>query len=462
MSLENVNLDRGFFHFTKPYHWLGWIAWIFAFLMIVFGVVMLSLEGGLLTGGLVAAFGFLLMALLSPASLEADLHEVRKNAPQPDDLEEEALKNGYELESWFFGRSSYSPTNDPNDWILPAPGPSTWNKEDRYAPDGDGTPLPEHPSKVGTPRPATFSTFGICMFMFILLASISVGMLMVDQQTAIDNGEILDEDAGMEYAPIAITIVGLIWLLLGFFQHKRQQQMIDTPTSLVRSVAVGSAELVGQVRPAHEQWINVVVDGNPRRVIPGCVEFSWEYEVYVCRQVTTTDSEGNQTTKEECTWRTVRSDKGGVPFMLHDGTGGIRVESNTFNKKSLGNFVKRWTSNHADTLRDHFQTEFAARLFRDGDVRKHRWTAYALRIGNPVYLLGMVKPRSQSELAAENIDGTIGHTTISVHGEDSPGMKANIQRGTELANLGRILSSAELLILPIVCVLAGILLFAVL
>ena len=90
---------------------------------------------------------------------------------------------------------------------------------------------------------------------------------MVDQQTAIDNGEILDEDAGMEYAPIAITIIGLIWLLLGFFQHKRQQQMIDTPTSLVRSVAVGSAELVGQVRPAHEQWINVVVDGNPRRVI---------------------------------------------------------------------------------------------------------------------------------------------------------------------------------------------------
>ena len=191
MSLENVNLDRGLFHFTKPYHWMGWIVWIFALLMIVFGVVMLSMEGGLLAGGLVAAFGFLLMALLSPASLEADLHKVRKNAPQPDDLEEEALKNGYELESWFFGRSSYSPTNDPNDWILPAPGPSTWNKEDRYAPDGDGTPLPEHPSKVGTPRPATFSTFGICMFMFILLASISVGMLMVDQQTAIDNGKFL-------------------------------------------------------------------------------------------------------------------------------------------------------------------------------------------------------------------------------------------------------------------------------
>ena len=300
------------------------------------------------------------------------------------------------------------------------------------------------------------------MVMFVVMLCFSIGSMMVDQQAAVDSGELLEEENGMRFAPITITVIGLIWLIIGFLQHKRQQQMIDTPTSLVRSVAVGSSELVGQVRPAPEQWINVVVDGNTRRVIPGCVEFKWEYEVYVCRQVTTTDSEGNRTTREECTWRTVRSDKGGVPFMLHDGSGGIRVESNTFKKKQLGNFVKRWTSSHADTLKDHFKTEFAARLFNDGDVRKHRWTAYALRIGNPVYLLGMVKPRSREEMAREHLDGTVGHTAISVHGEDTPGMKANIQRGTELANLGRIRSSAELLIMPVVCVLCGIAMFAVL
>ena len=146
--------------------------------------------------------------------------------------------------------------------------------------------------------------------------------------------------------------------------------------------------------------------------------------------------------------------------MLHDGTGGIRVESGSFKRKDLGNYVKMWTSSHADTLRDHFQTEFAARLFRNGDVRKHRWTAHALRIGNPVYLMGMVKPRSNEEMAQEHLDGTVGHTAISVHGENSPGMKANIQRGTELANLGRIRSSAELLIMPIVCILCGISMFA--
>lgn len=455
MSLDNVNLDRGFFQFTTPYSWVSWIFWVIGLLMIV---------GGLLTfmqgGGIVAAFGFFLIALLSPASLETDLHNVRKNAPQPDDLETEALKNGYELESWFFGRSSYSPTNDPNDWILPAPGPSTWNQDDRYAADGDGTPLDEHPTKVGTPIPATFATFGLSMVLFILFLSISLGMLVLDEKAMVDSGEMLAEDAAMKYTPIIMSVIGFIWLLLGFFQHKRQQQMIDTPTSLVRSVPVGSAELVGQVRPAPEQWINVVVDGNPNRMIPGCVDYSWEYEVYVCRQVTSTDSDGNTTTREECNWQTVRSDSGYVPFMLHDGTGGIRVESGSFKRKDLGNYVKRWTSSHADTLRDHFQTEFAARLFRNGDVRKHRWTAHALRIGNPVYLMGMVKPRANEEMVQENLDGKVGHTAISVHGEDTPGMKANIQRGTELANLGKIRSSAELLIMPIVCILCGISMFA--
>tara|TARA_B100001142_G_scaffold324319_2_gene375837 strand:- start:12188 stop:13561 length:1374 start_codon:yes stop_codon:yes gene_type:complete len=455
MSLDGVNLNRGFFHFTTPYNWVGWIFWIIGLLMVVVGLVTFT-EGG----GLACALGFLIIAALSPASLQTDLHNVRKNAPQPDDLETEALKNGYELESWFFGRSSYSPTNDPNDWILPAPGPSTWNQDDRYAADGDGSPLDEHPTKVGTPIPATLATFGISMVLFILFLSISLGMLVLDEKAMVDSGEMLAEDAAMKYTPIIMSVIGFIWLLLGFFQHKRQQQMIDTPTSLVRSVPVGSAELVGQVRPAPEQWINVVVDGNPNRMIPGCVDYRWEYEVYVCRQVTSTDSEGNTTTREECNWQSVRSDSGYVPFMLHDGTGGIRVESGSFKKKDLGNYVKMWTSSHADTLRDHFQTEFAARLFRNGDVRKHRWTAYALRIGNPVYLMGMVKPRSNEEMAQENLDGTVGHTAISVHGENTPGMKANIQRGTELANLGSIRSSAELLIMPIVCIICGISMFA--
>jgi hypothetical protein len=86
MSLDNVNLDRGFFHLTKPYKWFNWIFWIVGFILVIAGAATLSIEGGVL-----AAFGFLVIALFSPPSLEADLHKVRKNAPQPDDLEEAAL-----------------------------------------------------------------------------------------------------------------------------------------------------------------------------------------------------------------------------------------------------------------------------------------------------------------------------------------------------------------------------------
>ncbi|MDA8568453.1 hypothetical protein N9L15_04115, partial [Euryarchaeota archaeon] len=76
MSLESVNLDRGFFHFTTPYRWYNWIFWIIGFILVIAGAATLSMEGGVLS-----AFGFLAIALFSPPSLEADLHNVRKNAP---------------------------------------------------------------------------------------------------------------------------------------------------------------------------------------------------------------------------------------------------------------------------------------------------------------------------------------------------------------------------------------------
>ena len=55
-------------------------------------------------------------------------------------------------------------------------------------------------------------------------------------------------------------------------------QMLDTPTSLVRSVALGHSELVGQVRPSHEGVLRVVVDGNETMVMENMVGFRWTYE----------------------------------------------------------------------------------------------------------------------------------------------------------------------------------------
>ena len=98
-----------------------------------------------------------------------------------------------------------------------------------------------------------------------------------------------------------------------------------------------------------------------------------------------------------------------------------------------------------------------AGLLGGARVKKHRWTLYGLRLGNPVYVLGQTKPRAREELAAEGLDGNLGNSIIDVWGnEDAPGVKCTLQRGTELANLGRSRSGFELVMLPLVMMIGGI------
>ena len=66
----------------------------------------------------------------------------------------------------------------------------------------------------------------------------------------------------MPRLPLWWQVLGLLLSLLAYAQAKRLRQMLDTPTSLVRSAPVGHPELVGQVRPGAEGSMTVYVDGN--------------------------------------------------------------------------------------------------------------------------------------------------------------------------------------------------------
>jgi hypothetical protein len=444
MTQQEMDFIGGGFKLTLPYTFVGWIVWIFGFILVGLGVVATIAQGDPLAL-MLSMVGFIVLAISSPGSLEAGLHNLRKSAIDPGVLEQKAKESGYTMENWFLQQSTLVPTNDPNDWILPAPGPQTWNNADPYGPHGDGTPLPEHPVKVGTPRPATMTTFSI----FSTLAVIGI--------VALGGVMMQDEEADLGVAPAGfIAGLGLILALLGYVQAKKLGQMLDVPTSLVRSAAVGHPELVGQVRPWAAGTMTVHVDSDSSMSMANMLGYHWTYEQYQCRTVE--DSEGN--TKEECNWVIIRSDSGGVPFILQDGTGGIKVNLPTFKRTEYGQFLKQWDGAYAKSLGKQLMASVTANLLRDAQVKKHRWRLYGLRSGDPVYVLGAAKPRPAVELQGEGLDGTLGNSTIEVMGDDDGmGMKCTLMRGTELANIGKSRSGFEMLLPPILLLLGGIGLF---
>ncbi len=439
MAQQNIDFIGGGFKLTLPYTFGGWILWIIGLIITGIGVVAAVSDP---VGLAVSVIGLIVMAAASPGSMSAGLHKMRKEAIAPEILQAKAEQSGYTMENWFLQQSTLVPTNDPSDWILPAPGPQTWSNN-MYAPHGDGTPLPEHPAKVGTPQPATMTSYLIFAGTAAILTLVVGAVITMDEAT----------EAGIVPA-LVIAGLGLILTLVNFFRAKALRQMLDTPTSLVRSAAVGHPELVGQVRPWAAGTMTVHVDSNQSMSMPNMLGYEWTYEQYQCRTVK--DNEGNS--REECHWVTIRTDSGGMPFILQDGTGGIKVNLESFKRTNYGQFIKRWDGAFAQTLGKQLMASAVAGLLGGARIKKHRWTLYGLRSGDPVYVLGATKPRPATEVQADpQADGTVGHTTIEVWGnEDAPGMKCTLMRGSELSNIGKSRSGLEMMVPPILLLLGGL------
>ena len=128
---------------------------------------------------------------------------------------------------------------DESDWVLTAPDFKTWS-DNPYAADDSGELILEHPIRIGTPNPATFTLYSINGLIFIITSI----WLSIDL-TARHN--IPGADAtGLR---LIMVLFSTVWAAFAFRKWKLIHNIIDTPTSKVSSVAAGPAELVGQVRP---------------------------------------------------------------------------------------------------------------------------------------------------------------------------------------------------------------------
>ena len=444
-TTSDINLQAPALQFTLPFRWWGWLILVIGAIITIFGIYSaVTSNAETYAGWFIAGFGLLIMAAGTPTSLSSKLYNLRKEL-RPEEVDKQKEEGGVKRD-WWMNRKEITPTSDPNDWIFPVPGPASWNMADRYCADASGEILAEHPSKIGTPTPSTITSFALWVFLSYLCMMNAIVQVVQTTPSSI-----------IPFIAIGLT---LILVVCGYFYNKKMQQMADMPTSLVRSMSMGSVELVGQVRPAPEGDMDVNVDGDPGKAMSNLVGYRWTHEIYVCKTVTSTDSEGNTTTKEECHWREIGRDEKFNPFILHDGSGGVRIESQTFSRIGWGNHLKQWYAT-VDTYkmgRDMMTRLSTGLLSGGGRVKQHRWTLWGLRTGNPVYLTGEVTPRTEEEMAAEGIDKTSNNAIAKVLGTDAPGFKARLDRGTELTNLGSARSSVEVLIIPFFMFLGSLLL----
>jgi hypothetical protein len=427
-------LDGGFIGMSPPRHWLGWIGIIFAVLVIIAGPLMIFAENGVPLP-VISAVGFIVLAVLIPTGLQGKLHKLRAEL-RPAAVKQQKDAGGTELQSFWRGATIHRPTYDDRSWVFPSPDESTWHLENRYSGDAGGELIGEHPNRIGTPRPSTLSGYGIFGgFAYLCIFS----QLLITPNAA----------TFLSYALIGL---GAIWLLASVFMWRRALTMQDTPTSNIRSMAVGTLELVGQVRPWIHHPPTVIVDGDPAKHADDLVAWNWNYEVYVCRRETYTDSKGNVRTREVCNWQQVRSDSGGTPFICHDGTGGVLVHPRSFRSRNYGSHLIQWECRHSRVI-----STLMVNLFLSGDVRRHRWTLFGLSLSSPCYILGTARSRKDEAITAEEIDRTIQNSLLEVIGEKATGFKPRLERGTELSALGGVRSSLEYLVIPTASLLLGIL-----
>ena len=349
-----------------------------------------------------------LMMVTTPSSLSSDLKKLRKGR------KERELIHGKPGEL----KKSKGMVREPDesDWVLAAPDFKTW-PVNPYAADDSGELILEHPISIGTPTPATFTLYSINGLIFI----ISSIWLSIDL-TARHNNPGADT-TGLR---VMIVLFSIVWAALAFRRWKLIHNIIDTPTSKVSSVAAGPAELVGQVRPGPQGTISVGLRHS--RKLDGVVYYTMKEE----RRNVTKDEDGNETVS----WVVTRQETGMTDFILHDGTGGILVDVDSWGKK-------------IDVGENLSYTWFH---------KNYRWTFKGLAAGDPVYCLGKAEIRTEKELE-EGLDRSIPSSLLVVRGNKDVGTAAKIQRGTELSLISGLRSTTEAIIIPVTMMVVSIIPF---
>ena len=446
----------GGFDFTPPSGFVI-IPWIFSLLLIVFGLI--GSIGALASnnwtsvaaGGIFVVPGCLLGMWLTPTKLHKEFEKIRIEE-KPRDFVHRS-ETGGSTGSFWTGKYSHSPKKDDRGWVFQAPGPEYWDKVDPYGPDDSGI-IPEHPTVVGTPKPASFSLDGVFM---CILALYSIPATMASVYAGLEVGESAEDLEALAFAGLLIfgpAIVSVVFAAGMWVTGTKMQLTIDVPTSKIRSMAAGELELVGQVRRWTSPAPPVLVGDDPARTYNDLHSWMWKYEIYLKRTKVVMTDDGPRT-KTEYKWETIKQKNGSHNFILHDGTGGVLVKPEKFEDQELGEYIRIWEVDHNRNLGEIFGSLITT-TFGGWTILEHKWTLWGLALGDPCYILGKAENRPKNikkekwfaEDGITPIRRNDQHLLMQVVGESGVGFAARLERGSELGVLGKVKSQFEYKIIP--------------
>ena len=446
----------GGFDFTPPSGFVI-IPWIFSLLLIVFGLI--GSIGALASnnwtsvaaGGIFVVPGCLLGMWLTPTKLQKEFEKIRIEE-KPRDFVHRS-ETGGSTGSFWTGKYSHRPKRDDRGWVFQAPGPEYRDKVDPYGPDDSGI-IPEHPTVVGTPKPASFSLDGVFMCILVLY---SIPATMASVYAGLEVGKSAEDTEALVIAALLIfgpAIGSVVFAAAMWVTGTKMQLTIDVPTSKIRSMAAGELELVGQVRRWTSPAPPVLVGDDPARTYNDLHSWRWEYEIHLKRTKVVMTDDGPRT-KTEYKWETIKQKNGSHNFILHDGTGGVLVKPEKFEDQELGEYIRIWEVDHNRNLGEIFGSLITT-TFGGWTILEHKWTLWGLALGDPCYILGKAENRPKN-MKKEKWFAEDGITPIrrndqqllmQVVGESGVGFAARLERGSELGVLGKVKSQFEYKIIP--------------
>ena len=314
------------------------IPWVFSLLLIVFGLIG-SIEGLVTNNWTSVAVGLvnfvvpgcLLGMWLTPTKLQKELKNQDRGRPS-------FVHRSWQVPQEVSGLENIplAPRDD-RGWVFQAPGPEYWDKVDPYGPDDSGIIL-EHPTVVGTPKPARLSLDGVFMCILVLY---SIPATMASVYAGLEVGKSAEDTEALVIACALIVgpaIGSVIFTAASWSMGTKMQLTIDVPTSKIRSMAAGELEL----RPSSCRWTSpappVLVGDDPARTYNDLHSWRWEYEIYLRRTKVVMTDDGPRT-KTEYKWETIKEKNGGHNFILHDGTGGVLVKPKSSKIKNLVRYI---------------------------------------------------------------------------------------------------------------------------